>query len=281
MRGRELLEAIEYIDDELVEEAAADILKKQKQQRKTTVNWYRTCSAAACILLLGAVSILAFQQNRKYEGATESAFDTAATDTASAMAETTVTTSQADMAVPEEVEVSVESAKDVAADNATDSVTAESATPESVVEELCGVPTIDDTYTLIEEFPPKEMASTEASSIVCYAAPEKGGKIIGIKLMQAIEYYEKTDGIYRYHILIEVFGDRPDNNGDGTYFYNELKSSDVGHEMLAAECDRLQELGYMVELSDQYVLTGHLTAKEIENFDGLAEYGYMLRFLNE
>ncbi len=278
MRGRELLEAIEYIDDELVEEAAVEVLQKQKQQRKSGVNWYRACSAAACILLLGAVSILAFRQNQMYE----EAFDTAATDTAGQMTESAVTTSQADAAVPEKVGVPEESAKEEEVGAITDSVGDLVADKESAAAEICeGEPVLEETYTLIEDFPPKQPPSDEAVSIGCYPAPEKGGKITGVILKQAIEYYEKMDGLYRYYVVIDVFGDRPDNNGDGTYYYNELRISEAGHEMLVTECERLQELGYKVELSDRYVLSGHLTAKEIENFDGLAEYGYMLRLLNE
>lgn len=253
MRGRELLEAIEYIDDELVEEAA-DFVFKPKTKKIITIKWQNWCGAAACMVVLGAVSILAYQQHQKSGAVMEIAMDAEATFGAPETAiEITTDTTEADSAVVTEE-------------------TSPAAEIESCIENA----------TIIEAFPPKQMEQGNAVQIGgCYASPSKGDILIFHSLQQALEYYGAMDGVYMYRIIIDVFGERPDDNGDGTYHYAELRSSEAGHEMLTAEYERLLDLGYEVDLSGEYSLTACLTAEQIKNFDIFSGYGYAFRFASE
>ncbi len=140
---------------------------------------------------------------------------------------------------------------------------------------------------LIEEFPPKQKEQSGITDEAnCYKQPEKGNYILHNGLKAAIDYWDNANNTidlaapeyYVYHVAIDVFGDVTQN---GETVYEELRLSDAGKELLLQEYERLYATGISVSLSEDFQLTGTLSHEEIENFEPFADYGYALRLVGE
>ena len=89
MKGQDLLEAIEYIDDELIEEALPDTVNKTLRPHRQYRKYMYTAAALAVVLGISAFAYSVFTPSKNTEMAAESGV--AATDTsASEYAEDTV-----------------------------------------------------------------------------------------------------------------------------------------------------------------------------------------------
>ncbi len=107
MRGQDLLEAIEYIDDELIEEALPDAVNKTLRPHRQYRKYMYTAAAFAVILGISAFAYSVFTPSKNTEMAAESgvaATDTSASEYAEAAvgnADTTVGNATAQSAATE------------------------------------------------------------------------------------------------------------------------------------------------------------------------------------
>ena len=314
MRGKDLLECMEQIDDALVEEALEPAVFPRRNAK--AVKWGM---AAACVVVLG-ISATAFwsHQNMK-KMPIEHAGDTAAPMSAAAgadsgssgqLAEGAPTdagaadgTGQLAGGVPtagsaaDGVQNDAGAAGKETEDSADAPVALTAADRKEEGEGLAvSVESLDESkkesdeeagyqYTVISDY-----YDEKDSSVYDYPVPEKGAFFCYHYLQKTTEYYEKQgntaeateDLIYAYDVVIDLYGDVERTDGSGVE-YRPLKLPETasGNEKIEQEYRRLAELGYHVRLSEDFQLTGTFTKVELDTFQASPEYGYTFRFASE
>lgn len=284
MKGRRLLDAMAYIDDDLIEDAASFA----ENNSGNTVQFFekrvrkRQLAACAAVLFVAAMSLWVWKSSSKvYVGimpgtgnSEDGAYaggdpaDEAAPE--AAPAEAAPQEKNADSGGGRDLEAAKQ---DVAADGIADK---ENALTEdkSDMQQQKGPMRV----RIIEEFP--------QTGIACYAAPGKGEVFQGIGLIAAIDCWDNGNNTmdiaepesYLYRVKIDVFGDVGNGNDVS---YEQLGISDEEKEKLSNEYERLLAAGLDVKLSEDFSLTGLLSRDEIEDFEPNPDYGYMFRLVNE
>lgn len=289
MKGRDLLDAMEYISDDLIEEAATDWVQKGTGRKFTMRKWV---AAAAGIAVL-CVSVLALNQwkqamfssqsnNSNTSGADGMNFSSSVTADTAAKAENASAeeeTPEGNMAAAGGIDQSASSAADMqtAYDEAQKKNSSQDGIEEAVEQERAFI---------IEEFPPKypyrEPSEALTEEVASYVPPEKGTCSYSLKLTGALAYYDgegdSTGSANVYHVGIKLFSDRKEN---GNVVYGEIELHEDSESLLAKEYERLSEQGYDVSLSEDYELEGLFTKSELETFEALPEYGYMFSLVSE
>lgn len=277
MKGRQLLDAMEYIDDALIEEAAPLFDASAEGQKRKKRRLHANIIVAAAALAV-TVSLWIW----KGEILVQQTEENAAQDYEMARAFTA-----AEVLEPESAEVTAEQkASDIADDTIkTDKL---SGTEYSMLSDAAD----NSSLKVIEEFPPRtssddvQKQAVSEQSAVCYKEPEKGEYFLYTGLQSAIDCYDNAMNTieqaepesYIYHVTIDVFGERTE---EGCTVYEELRFSEEGREKLCVEYNRLLAIGMTVSLSEDYELTGLLSSEEIEGFEPCADYGYAFRLINE
>ena len=293
MRGKDLLEDMQYIRDDLVEEAMDVGYNKN-------VRWKKGGAAAACAAIV-CLSVISFQKQSKYNF--EEINDAATAEPESAPAADTTSQFHADGAVEESLrtdlpEKSEGVLEETGAGNAADTFSEKkfSDTKEFANELSKGndyEAALDDEvieYTIIYCFPPKQPENNDlreyAETSLSYASPQMGEYFYHQKLIDAIEYYDGANNTkdttdapqYAYQVVIDIFGNRVNED---TICYEQLNCSESGKALLEKEHQRLVDKGYQVSLSEEYQLTGIFTKEEFDNFEPSSNYGYVFRFESE
>lgn len=287
MRGKDLLECMEHIDDALIEEALNPVIVPRQNIR--TAKWGM---AAACLIVAGvSAATLWSHQNIKEEDSggieNEIAMSMTAefstdisTDNAgninenNQLAEASAgSTQSAGIADVDENERNDAVMDDLASDSAmTDKTESDNVGVEGM--KSAAQETLKINYTEILDYSAADSASSDD------VVPEKGKAIYHQRLQKAIEFYsaqEKDTTDYVYTVVIELFGDMETDTGS---HYGHLNQTDDGNEFIEQEYRRLLELGYSVRLSEDFLLMGTFTKEELDTFDACPEYGYVFRFEN-
>lgn len=290
MRGRRLLEAMTYIDEALIEEAAPFSETGRTSvvgAAKMRSNW-KGFAACAAVLFTAAVSLWAWKDDRNavYEEALpQEGANAGNIDAVYELAENApIADNGADLTddaggamfsggIAAGLEDSAEENKEAAADD--------------FGQHLKG----NAIVRVIEEFPPKwgredDSAEEYPATVQCYKAPEKGQFFLWRGLKSAISYWDDGHNTielaepeeYVYHVAIDVFGDVTEN---GDVVYEKLRVSEEGKEKLYQEYERMFAMELEVSLSEDFELTGMLSRDEIEGFEPCADYGYAFRLVNE
>lgn len=292
MKGRRLLDAMAYIDDDLIEEAAPF---GENHRAGSAAKW-RRMAACAAVFSAAAVSLWAWKSgivtNKEIEP--ENAQFAGGMESGSALEEN----------APETPSAAANAVDwNVASDNGGAAVSggaADGFQEENLQENVQqAVWEYDEekksVVRVIEEFPPKWEAADGAKSNdysigvteECYKAPEKGQFFLHKGLKSAIDYWDNANNTielaepedYIYHVAVDVFGDVT-KDGDMVY-YEGLQFSDEGKKKLHDEYERMVMAGLEVSLSEDFRLTGMLSREELEGFEPCAEYGYAFRLINE
>lgn len=311
MRGKDLLECMEYIDDALIQEAL-EPMTVVPHRKHLVAKWGMV---AACIVVIG-ISATAFWSHQNVKnGQMESAGDTtspaamntAANDdsavslsedslTAGAVAENAQAGDNKICSLPDANEYSeAGSASDSGNDAMSQSTAADamSGKENARVEEMKAELELQDeeetaklAYTIISDY-----YDEKDGSVYDYPVPEKGTILCYHYLKETMEYYaaleDTTDTagsqVYAYDVVISVFGDVEIEGCRGIHYeqLNMVEDTNAGNEMIEQEYRRLAELGYAVRLSEDFQLTGIFTKGEIDTFQASPEYGYTFRFASE
>ena len=286
MKGRQLLDAMAYIDDELIENAAPFAENAFADTTRTTgrtLKW-RSITACAAVFFVVAISLWVWKGgiNTVYkEAIPQEGANAGGVDTGAALAQNP--TENVPMDAGREGGVDPAAAEnddknDVAVlDDTVDEFAAAVEENKDFAADSAGQKS-DVIVRVIEEFP--------LQSEVCYKAPSKGSFMIWLGLEKAIDYYDNANNTieleypenYLYLVAIDVFGDVTRN---GETVYEELRFSEEGKEKLYQEYERMLEAGVDVSLSEDYALTGLLNREEIEGFAPCADYGYAFRLVTE
>ncbi len=78
--------------------------------------------------------------------------------------------------------------------------------------------------------------------------------------------------------MIDLYGEISTANDTQ---YEDLYHTEAGNALIEQEYQRLINLGYAVNLSEDFQLTGIFTKAEIDTFQAAPEFGYIFRFGNE
>lgn len=302
MRGKDLLECMEHIDDVLIEEALNPVIVPRWNKNNMVIKWGMT---AACVIVIGiSATALWSHQNIKedYSGSNDNGFaaqmaiDSSTDDiegNAAVLAGGNGQTTGAlagGTQVDETANTDADIGRYVAEKNAVaeDNSAADEATPllqqskdisDMKEEKSVSQESAKARYTVISDY------SVNDGAVDCYAyvVPERGKSFCHQHLMDAIEYYsarekESDSPLYAYAVVIDMFGDIETEDG---IHYEQLNRTDAGNELIEQEYRRLIELGYSVRLSEDFQFMGTFTKEELDNFDALPEYGYAFRFENE
>jgi len=312
MKGRQLLDAMAYIDDVLIEEAAPfleDELTNTEDFTGKRRKW-KGITACAAVFAVAAVSLWVWKsgivtqqrtvlENGQNAGAyVESSYEGADTGAQNIPEETFAAEFKENgindaAALKENDNGRVMVTDGIAADD--EAVMEEEAVQgaaKEAAQDLKG-----ENVRVIEEF--------SLPAVYCYAVPKKGSCVIFAGLEAAIDYYdngnktvepakpervdcyenenntagsEKMES-YLYHVAIDVFGEADSDGSSGSM--DELRYSEEGKEKLYQEYERMLSLGLNVSLSEEYELTGTLSREEIEGFEPIPDYGYTFRLINE
>lgn len=286
MRGKDLLECMEYIDDALIEEAmnpTGIFYGKNTYIKNTVMKW---SMAAACVVIV-SVSATAFwtqqrSKNNQDTGNTEIAIQM---DSASeppsqgVLAETITTDTDMDTTGTDmKTDMKIEDAVEDKASAKQKSIHAEQYEEEN---RAAAEETLKTVYTVLSEY-----YGEMDSSVYDYPMPEKGSILCYHYLQETMNYYSIQENaedtidhtIYAYQVVIDLYGDIETAKG---IHYEELYDTDKGHAAIEQEYRRLIDLGYAVRLSEDFQLTGTFTKTEIDTFPAAAEYGYVFRFESE
>ena len=300
MRGKDLLECMEYIDDALVEEALQPAAFPRRN--RVMAKWGMM---AACAVVIG-ISATAFwyHQNIKeariesqVEGIAAADDSGSADDTKDQMTAAGAgdgmaggvysSDSSADSAVSGDSSAgSTDSGgmdtftQDIIADNAASvEQNAEAGRQEGSVESAkegelaeakqCSYKVINDYY------------AAKDGSAYDDLVPGQGKSSCSQYLQETMNYYEDRENterttdspIYAYDVVVDLYGE-----SEGAFVH---LNSDNGSEVIEQEYRRLAALGYAVRLSEDFQLTGTFTKAEIETFQASPEYGYTFRFASE
>lgn len=292
IQARQLLDAMAYLEDSLIEEAApgeqsaltdvkpAGFLKRRKNVRKMT--------ACAAILLTAIASLWVWKGGiATQERHTLDRGQNAGSADLSAPAEFTEEfVTETDSLMIENKNAAGLDAQEPAGAAVSSMITGgavlEADTAAAQQEDAAAESKDDAIVRLIEDFPPKYEQKAEK----CYKLPQKGSYILFDGLKAAIDYWDNANNTielaepesYLYHVVIDVFGDVGQNGGT---VYEELRFSDTGKELLYQEYERLFMKGICVSLSEDFQMTGTLSREEIEEFEPFADYGYTFRLVNE
>lgn len=304
MKGRQLLDAMAYIDDALIEEAAP-LLEKERSDAAVLEGkrrkWKRITEFAA-VFVVAVVALWVWNSGITSQERTvlereqnAGAYDSGDSENGYALAEAENTPEIAPLAEQKE-DAGVEDAdfsKNLDAGGAmvsggiaADTESVREQNTEDGIDDLAQESKGNAIVRIIDEFQIQEED--------CYALPEKGSCIFSIGLKAAIDYYDneqntieskKPDG-YLYHVTIDVFGEM-DYDCDGADCdgvpgaMEELRFSEEGKEKLYQEYERMLLAGFNVSLSEDYQLTGTLSREEIEDFEPYPDYGYVFRLIKE
>ena len=299
MRGKDLLECMEYIDDALIEEA----LEPAAFSRRNNIvaKWGM---AAACVAVIG-ISATAFWSHQNLKINQESASGTtsqmdmnAASDNAGSLQDNAVTTDTvAEGIAYEEAADEVSGVNDAGGAGDIRQSTAEDATASKENAEIQDMGNLEERKELIEEETEKQKYTIisdyydeKDGTIYDYPVPEKGKYFCCYYLQKTMEHYTEQENaagtadspIYAYDVVIEVFGDIETKDAkDIHYIELNMENTDAGNAMMEAEYRRLIDLGYAVRLSEDFQLTGTFTKVEIDTFQASPDYGYIFSFANE
>lgn len=314
MRGKDLLECIEHIDDALIQEA----LEPTAVPRRSSfaVRWGM---AAACTVVAG-VSAAVFWSHQNLKNAppvehaeiaqiaTNIANDSDTVDSAALKNDLTagavVESAQADVEAAHEKATANNDTVSGSTENAIRSSGADAAVSRDdtvagmeqhqELKELGALTAVESAkpeYTIIRKHYSGEDDSAADSLLQKNSAedcpmPGKGTVLRQQELQETIKYYEtaadSADGVvYAYEVVIALYGDVA---ADGGILYKELSlHSDIpdGAELIEQEYLRLSELGYEVRLSEDFQMTGIFTKEEMDAFPTSPEYGYLLGFVDD
>lgn len=308
MRGKDLLECMEQIDDALIEEALEPAAFPRRNN--TIIKW---SMAAACVAVIG-ISAAAFwsHQNIKEEQmdgngiVTQMAMDNAAGSnnsadsssdddslTAGAVTENQQT-ADSDIAAPADL-CALPTAEVAAGAGSSSDRGNDAAARDSTADAASGAGNIEDTAEKKEEKVVTEQETTKFGytiindyygekdgSVYDYPIPGKGEFFCYRYLQETMEHYADNP-TYVYDVVICIYGDVAKDANEAVR-YDDLSMSDdsgAGSEMIEQEYQRLTELGYTVRLSEDFQLTGTFTKEELDTFQAFPEYGYTFRFANE
>lgn len=293
MRGKDLLECMEYIDDALIEEALNPTVASYKN--RSAAKW---AMAVACMMAVGiSATVFWSHQNVNVNLKQDSNDIVAQTDIVDnyrnqSDAGRTAETGFA-MGIEEDASNSITS---VTENNTSEGAKAKSMDDQTAVKsnmesleiqketKLADLEMQEDTKTAYKVI--HDYYEEKDTSEYCYSAPEKGTVLCYHYLQETINYYatqESTtdtadDMIYAYQVAIDIYGDIETIDG---IQYEDLYHSDAGNLLIEQEYRRLIDLGYAVRLSEDFQLTGVFTKTEIDTFSAAPEYGYVFRFENE
>lgn len=307
MRGKDLLECMEHIDDALVEEALEPAAFPHRHN--SIVRWGM---AAACVVVVG-VSVTAFWSHRNIgvehtesagkDTASSSSMDTVAGDggIAQGIPENTRTGSDntggaqtGGMADDEgavssgtsadKEEAAVQGAAKEADPNSDNAAAVTESEDKLLTEEVADEETKKLSYTVISDY-----YGEKDGSIYDYKVPEKGEFFCYHDLQETMEYYAEqemaardTDSpIYAYDVVIDLYGNIEIDRSNGMNYVDLSEHISAGSEQIEQEYRRLSELGYAVRLSEDFQLTGTFTKVELDTFQASPEYGYTFRFADE
>lgn len=299
MKGRQLLDAMAYIDDALIEEAAplpgnehsdAAVLEGKRRKWKRITEFAAVSVVAVVALWVWNSNITSQERTVLEREQNAGAYDSGGSVNGYALAEAENTPEIAPIAEQKE-DAGVEDAdfsKNLDAGGAmvsggiaADTESVREQNTQDGIDDLAQESKGNAIVRIIDEFQLQEED--------CYALPEKGSCIISIGLKAAIDYYDneqntiesKKPNGYLYHVTIDVFGEM-DYDCDGVpSAMEELRFSEEGKEMLYQEYERMLLAGFNVSLSEDYKLTGTLSREEIEDFEPYPDYGYVFRLINE
>lgn len=288
MRGKDLLECMEHIDDALIEEALHPVIAPRQHIR--TARW----GAVASCLFVAGISAAAFWSywNIREEDSgginnevamsmtAEYSTDVSAEGAGSINEKNQPAEASVGSAQPDGMEDKAESErKDAVMDDLAsgDTATEKTESDNAGVEDMKSATqeALKINYTEIHDY------SAAGSAYSDDVVPEKGTVLYYQRLQKAIEYYsaqEKDATDYAYAVVIELFGDI---GTDTVSHYVHLNQTDDGNELVEQEYRRLIELGYSVRLSEDFLLMGTFTKEEFDTFDACPEYGYVFRFEND
>lgn len=260
MKGIDVLKAINELDDELIDEAYMEQTATKKKKLRNT--WLKWGGAAACLLCVGAVSIIAYQMQLPSYTGDETAMNT---DTTAGEA---VLTSEVPYVVLEDTQEECNLPTEETQQAFAEDCVSAGALVESSGSETSAAHNWED-YEIISSCP------DGMAAILCYAQPKQGSYFLMQYLSDTIEKNEAADeqSLWAYQVRIVVF-DYPGEAPEG-----EALSADS--EKLREEYERLLAEGYDVTISEDLGLTGIFTAEELKDFSCNADYGYIIGFADE
>jgi len=257
MRGYDMLHSMSELDDELIAEADGATRVQLDKFKKRWRKYYIGSMAAGlvCVCLAG----VAVYQIRGGSTSSETADTAAAPEVAMVTAQDSNEEADAVESVAEETPLLEAGSADEECNLPTEAAMQDSA--ESVNSPAEQASTYWDGYTIIAQL-------TEGSgSTVCYKSPANGEHFSMLQLQSAIDQYEAMDGLFAYEVCIDIFS-------------NQEKLDNLSEEN-AQQLEYLLEQGLDVWQEDDGQIMGVLTAGDITDFAGSADYGYMLHFVNE
>lgn len=302
MKGRQLLDAMAYIDDALIEEAApllekehpdAAVLEGKRRKWKRITELAAVFVVAVVALWVWNRGIISQERTVLEQEQNAGAYDSGDSVSGYALAENApgiapIAEQKEDNGVEEAAFSENLDAGGVMISGgiAADTESVREQDTEDGIDDLAQELKGNAIVRIIDEF--------HLSSEYCYKLPEKGNCIISIGLKTAIDYYdneqntiesEKPDS-YLYHVTIDVFGemdyDCDETDCDGVpSAMEELRFSEEGKEKLYQEYERMLSEEFNVSLSEDYQLTGTLSREEIEDFEPYPDYGYVFRLIKE
>lgn len=311
MRGKDLLECMEYIDDALIEEALEPAVEHISYEHfthkhKTAARWGM---AAACVIVVGISTTALWSHQHvgeeRFGSGTEEgkaiAMDTGGTEDLVMGAQADRTASENALTAGKDSALSAGGNEDDSDSRAAGAESRKTGNAESLSD---GVSENENQQRdLLSDKEASEEVSEEASrknsyviisdyygekddAVDCFAAPQRGTFFRYHYLDETVRSYtmqentiEITDSpIYAYEVVIDVYGD---DGTDAIDPYRQLNGTGHGRELLEQEYRRLLGLGYAVSLSEEYVLTGVFTMTEMDTFQASPEYGYAFRFESE
>ncbi len=289
MRGKDLLECMEYIDDTLIEEAL-NPAGSPHNKNSMVKNW---SLAAACVIMLCifATAFWSHQKQQKIEYTEEP-------DLAVQM--DSVSNDAGDLSLPAERTSGGTLAQSAATDTDLNPADRDNETEKAIEDKALSMqtPVYAEQYDEAEKGAIVEEKQKTAYTVLSdyygekddavydYPMPEKGALLCYHYLQETINYYTKqgkaadaVDGtIYAFQVVIDLYGDIETAEG---IRYEDLYYTEKGHTLIEQEYRRLIDLGYAVRLSEDFQLTGTFTKTEIDTFQAAPEYGYVFRFESE
>ena len=289
MRGKDLLECMEYIDDTLIEEAL-NPAGSPHNKNSMVKNW---SLAAACVIMLCifATAFWSHQKQQKIEYTEEP-------DLAVQM--DSVSNDAGDLSLPAERTSGGTLAQSAATDTDLNPADRDNETEKAIEDKALSMQTpvyaeqydeaekgaiveekLKTAYTVLSDY-----YGEKDDAVYDYPMPEKGALLCYHYLQETINYYTKqgkaadaVDGtIYAFQVVIDLYGDIETAEG---IRYEDLYYTEKGHALIEQEYRRLIDLGYAVRLSEDFQLTGTFTKTEIDTFQAAPEYGYVFRFESE
>ena len=263
MRGKDLLECMEYIDDTLIEEAL-NPAGSPHNKNSMVKNW---SLAAACVIMLCifATAFWSHQKQQKIEYTEEP-------DLAVQM--DSVSNDAGDLSLPAEHTSGGTLAQSAATDTDLNPAGRDNETEKAIEDKALSMqtPVHAEQYDEAEKGAIVEEKQKTAYTVLSdyygekddavydYPMPEKGALLCYHYLQETINYYTKqgkaadsVDGtIYAFQVVIDLYGDIETAEG---IRYEDLYYTEKGHTLIEQEYRRLIDLGYAVRLSEDFQLT--------------------------